>query len=176
MSAPPSTDRRAHLVDQQNVLAIDVLGPVVEYLTAPGAIDNEPCVIRGTIPPGVVVPLHSHPDRETFLPLSRELEGLVVSPEGFAWVTIGSGDVFHVPGNARHAFRNATREPAVMHLVTTARIGRFFQEVGAPAGKGSTTASPLSDDLVARFLAVAERYGCWNAAPEENAAVGLYVG
>lgn len=41
--------------------------------------------MRGTIPPGVVVPMHSHPDPETFLPLSGELEGLVVSPEGFAW-------------------------------------------------------------------------------------------
>ena len=85
MPAPASTDRIAQLVDQRNVLAIDVLGPVVEYLTAPGAVDAEPCVMRGTIPPGVVVPMHSHPDPETFLPLSGELEGLVVSPEGFAW-------------------------------------------------------------------------------------------
>jgi quercetin dioxygenase-like cupin family protein len=176
MSASASTDRIAHFVDQQNVLAIDVLGPVVEYLTAPGVLDDEPCVMRGTIPPGVVVPMHSHADPETFLPLSGELEGLVVSSEGFAWVAIGPGDVFHVPGHARHAFRNTTGEPAVMHLVSTARIGRFLQELGVPVGEGSTAAWPPSDEAIARFLATAARYGYWNATPEENAAVGLHLG
>jgi hypothetical protein len=80
--------------------------------------------VRGTIPPGVLVPLHSHTDPETFLPISGELEGLVVSPEGFAWVAIG----------------------------------------------------PPTDEAIARFLVTAERYGYWNATPEENAAVGLHLG
>ena len=47
-------------------------------------------------------------------------------------------------------------------LVSTARIGRFFREVAAPSG-----------DPIEHFLATAERYGYWNATPEENAAVGL---
>lgn len=63
-----------------------------------------------------------------------------------------------------------------MHLVSTARIGRFFQELGVPVGERGTTAWPPSDEAIARFLAVAERYGYWNATPEENAAVGLHLG
>jgi hypothetical protein len=46
-----------------------------------------------------------------------------------------------------------------MLVVSTAKLGRFFREV---AGE------PLP-----RFLAIAARYGYWNATPEENAAVGL---
>jgi uncharacterized RmlC-like cupin family protein len=34
-------------------------------------------------------------------------------------VTIGPGDIFHVPGNAKHAFRNRSSEPAVAIIVTT---------------------------------------------------------
>jgi len=35
------------------------------------------CVIKGTIPPGVSVPLHSHRDAESFYVLSGEAQALV---------------------------------------------------------------------------------------------------
>jgi quercetin dioxygenase-like cupin family protein len=149
----------AHLVDPSAVEAIEVLGPTIRFLTPPDGPDDGPCVMRGTIPPGVVVPLHSHSDPETFLMHSGAVEGLV---DGGRWVPVGPGDVFHVPGDARHAWRNHGREPAVMTLISTNRIGRFFREIAAPV-----------DDPVAHFLSTAQRYGYWNATPEENAAVGL---
>jgi hypothetical protein len=34
-------------------------------------------------------------------------------------------------------------------------------------------AGPPSPDVVERFLRTSERYGYWNATPEENAAVGV---
>jgi quercetin dioxygenase-like cupin family protein len=95
----------------------------VTYLTPPDAEDGEPCVTRGTIPPGVVVPLHSHADPETFLVVSGELEGLAVAAHGFTWVPVRPGDTFHVPGGARHAWRNTAREPAVTTTVTTTMMG-----------------------------------------------------
>ena len=161
------------LVDPGTGETIEVLGPTIQYLTAPDGGDDGPCVMRGTIPPGFVVPLHSHADPETFLMLSGELEGLAMSPEGFAWIPVGPGDIFHVPGNAKHAWRNPSPEPAVTIIVSTTRIGRFFRELGTPVG---TTAGPPSDDAIQRFLEAAERYGYWNATPEENAAVGLHPG
>jgi hypothetical protein len=53
--------------------------------------------------------------------------------------------------------------PVVATIVTRARIAQFFREVvdGPPA------------ETIERLLAVSERYGYWNATPEENAAVGL---
>jgi hypothetical protein len=55
----------AHLVDPHKVATDDVLGPTVHYLTEPETEDLWPCVMRGTIPPDVVVPLHCHADPET---------------------------------------------------------------------------------------------------------------
>jgi hypothetical protein len=136
MTASAATERVAHLVDPRWLETIDVLGPTIQYLTSPDAGEGEPCVMRGTIPPGVAVPLHSHADPETFLMVSGE--------------------------------------PAVMIIVTTPKMGRFFRELGVPAGtRGS---DPPDDATIQRFLATSERYGYWNATPEENAEVGLQLG
>lgn len=163
----------ARLVDPRAVETLDVLGATARLITAPAEDDGAPCIIRGTIPPGTVVPLHSHADPETFLAISGWVEGLVHSPEGFAWVAVRPGDVFHVPGDAKHAWRNDSREPAESMIITTARLGRFFREIGTPLDPGREPGWPPSGDAVERFLAIAERYGYWNATPEENAEVGL---
>jgi Cupin domain len=167
------TNDAAHLVDPSAVETIDVLGPTVQYLTPCEAGDDTPCVLRGSIPPGGFVPLHSHADPETFIVLSGEFDGL---GQGFEWIRITAGDIFHVPGGVKHAFRNTTRDPAVSIIATTCRIGAFFREVGAPLGKGGTTAWPPPDAVLQRFLEAAERYGYGTATPEENSAVGLSLG
>ncbi len=50
---------------------VDLFGPSVEFLTPPGVTEEAYCVLRGVIPRGVSVPLHSHADIEDFLS-SRE--------------------------------------------------------------------------------------------------------
>jgi quercetin dioxygenase-like cupin family protein len=169
-------DATAHLVDPRRTRALDVLGPTIQYMTEVGQADGEPCVMRGTVPPGASVPLHSHTDPETFVGLSGHVEALVDGPGGPSWIGIGPRDVFHVPGGARHAFRNRSDEPAVMIVVSTARMGRFFREVGTPADQATAAASPPSGAAVQRFVQAAERYGHWLAGPEENAEVGLNLG
>jgi quercetin dioxygenase-like cupin family protein len=163
-------NRTAHLVDLGDAETIDVLGPTIQFLTPPTAGDNEPCVMRGTIPPGVSVPLHSHRDPETFLMVSGEVEALTEADGGFTWVRVRPGDIFHVPGGAKHAFRNEARAPAVMIIASTCRIGRFFREVATPA---AVRPGPPSPEAIRHFLEVAEKYGYWNAGPEENAEVGI---
>jgi quercetin dioxygenase-like cupin family protein len=155
--------RTAHLVDPDAAETIGVLGPTIQFLTSPDEADA-PLVIRGTIPPGAVVPMHTHADPETFFEVTGTPEGLVHTDAGFRWEPIRPGDVFHVPGCAKHAFRNHSSEPAVMIVTTTSRIGRFFREVASP---------PAGSDPLLHFLATSERYGYWNATPEENAAVGI---
>src|SRR5918997_85826 len=59
-----------------------------------GAPRCRECLMRGTIPPGVVVPLYSHVDSETFLQVSGEVEALVEAEDGFDWVWVRAGDVF----------------------------------------------------------------------------------
>jgi quercetin dioxygenase-like cupin family protein len=157
----------AHLLP--DIEALDVMGPTIQFLVED---DNAPCVMRGTIPPGVVIPLHSHADPETFLQVSGEVEALMQTAESSDWVRIGPGDVFHVPGNVRHAFRNVARQPAVNIVMSTPTMGRFFREVGIPAAVRATRGPP-SQEEVERFLAIARKYGYWNATPEENARVGI---
>lgn len=159
----------ARIIEARDIQAFNVLGPVVEFLTEPE--NGAPCVMRGTIPPGVSVPLHSHADPETFYMISGELEGLTHPECGFRWVRIRPGDIFHVPGGARHAFRNRGTEPAVTIIASTAKIGRFFQEVGIPLRDGLQPSGPPADEMIAHFLKTAQHYGYWNASPEENARI-----
>ena len=96
-------------------------GATLEYLTP--VTDGAPCLLRGTIPPGGVVPLHSHADPETFIVLA----GTAESYTGDDWHPVTAGEVHHI------------------------------------------AAAPED------FLAISDRYGYWNATPEENAAIGITV-
>jgi hypothetical protein len=78
-------------------------------------------------------------------------------------VSVFSGEV--------HGWRNVSSEPLVALLITTTKLAKFFEEVGM-----QPVASPppgKAEDL-ARIVALSSKYGCWNATPEENAAVGIY--
>jgi quercetin dioxygenase-like cupin family protein len=174
MSTPTDIHRVARRVDLEQAPMLDVMGATVQYLTPLDV--GQPCVLRGTIPPGVVVPLHSHADPETFLQISGQLEGFVDAADSVGWVPIAPGDIFHIPGDAKHAWRNPAPEPAVTILLTTATLGRFFRDVGTPITPGAATAWPPSIATIQRFIAIAERYGYWNATPAENAEIGLRLG
>ena len=149
----------------------DLFGPTVEFLTLLEEEHNNFCVLRGVIPPGVVIPLHSHGDREDFFVLSGEVEALRQGPQGYEWVAGKAGDYFHVPGNGQHAWRNVGSLPLVALMITTPKLGRFFQETGRPV---TGTPQPVTPEDLAHFLSVSNTYGYWSATPEENAAVGIH--
>jgi quercetin dioxygenase-like cupin family protein len=171
-ASPDISSHAAHLIRPEGLERLDVLGPTIQFVTDPAEHDA-PCIMRGTVPPGVSIPLHSHADPETFLPVSGHLRGLTFHGNDFEWIDIRPGAVFHVPGGAKHAFRNDGREEAVLIIASTATIGQFFREIGTPVTPGSRPTGPPSADRVQRFLATAARYGYWNASPEENARVGI---
>ncbi|HEY8551717.1 MAG TPA: cupin domain-containing protein [Vicinamibacterales bacterium] len=175
MARPAQPPRNAYLVDTATLETLDLMGAVAQFIVGPDFGDTTPFVMRGTIPPGGIVPMHSHPDPETFCLVSGEMEALSVSDTGFEWLRLRPGDVFHVPPSARHGFRNPGHEPAVSLITSTATIGRFFREVGVPVAPDGPPPAPPSRERVERFLRTAERYGHWNATPEENARVGLHV-
>jgi quercetin dioxygenase-like cupin family protein len=171
MHAAHSAQRTARVVLVPSTDVVEVLGPTIEFLTAPETDDASACIMRGTVPSGVFIPLHSHADPETFILASGELDALTYSDTGFEWVRLKEADVFHVPADARHAFRNVSPASATMIIVSTARMGRFFREIGAPIIPGAQP-GPLPEQI-RHFLQIAERYGYWNATPEQNAEVGL---
>lgn len=150
----------------------DVLGPTVEYLVAPNDPGAQFCIMRGVVPPGVTVPLHSHDDPEDFYILSGTQQVLIKDDHGLQWRDAHAGDYVHVPGGTPHAHRNVSGEPAIELVVTTARMGRFFQEIGRPII--GITHPPTPEDL-AEFVAAAARYGYTLATAEDNAAVGIHL-
>jgi quercetin dioxygenase-like cupin family protein len=147
---------------------LDVFGPTLEFVSGPDDPAAGFCVMRGVLPPGVVVPLHSHDDAEGFFILAGTHQVLTKSDQGLQWSDVNAGDYVHIPAGVPHAHRNVSDDPAVELVVTTARLGRFFQEVAR-----FDTRQPPTPAELAEFVAVAIRYGYDLATPEQNAAVGI---
>jgi quercetin dioxygenase-like cupin family protein len=161
-----------HIVSKGTYGVLDVLGPTVEFLTSPLESDAVYCVMRGTIPPGVSVPLHSHADVESFNVISGSVQVLSQRGDNFEWLDVQPGDFVQVPSGAKHAFRNTSSEPVVQLITTTPKIGRFFQEIGRPVTPGAPLPPP-APDYIEHFLQVAAKYHYWNGSTAENAAIGI---
>ena len=162
----------SHRSNKESHVVLDVLGPTVEFLVLPSETEDRYCVLKGTIPQGVSVPLHSHPDDESFFLLSGIVQALEQRQDGFEGITMHAGDFRHASQGVRHAWKNQSNEPAVAVIVTTSRLGRFFQEVGRPVVADALPKPPSLADLQ-RFAEIAARYHHWLGSPEENAAVGI---
>jgi quercetin dioxygenase-like cupin family protein len=164
--------RTAYVVNKGTHPLLDVFGPTVEFLTVPDESEAIYSVMIGTIPPGVAVPLHSHPDVESFFMLSGAVEVLSYQGTNHKWLAAKTGDFVHVPGGAKHAFRNLSREPVVQLITTTPKLARFFEEIGRPVVSGASPGPPSADDLQ-HFASVAAKYDYWLGSPAENAAIGV---
>jgi hypothetical protein len=69
MEASQGSNKTSHVV-------LDVLGPTVELLVLPSDCEGGYCVVKGTNPPGISVPLDSHPADESFFLLSGSVQAL----------------------------------------------------------------------------------------------------
>ena len=76
----------------------EFFGPTVEFLTSPEDEHNDFCVLKGTIPPGMSVPLHAHADTEDFVVILGSVEALQHDAQGYTWIRAQAGDFIHVPG------------------------------------------------------------------------------
>ena len=95
MKARSETKTTTRGAEQQT---FTVLGVLLEFLSTPEQVNDEISVMRGTIHPGLVIPLHSHSDPEIFYVLNGSLE--VFQSE--SWKTVGAGEVVSsVPGGWR---------------------------------------------------------------------------
>ncbi|GHO50561.1 cupin domain-containing protein [Ktedonospora formicarum] len=153
-------------------LTIDLFGPTIEFLTAPEDAQSDFCMLKGMIPPGGFVPLHSHPETEDFFILSGKV--LVLRQDndrGDEWIEATEGDYVHIPVNVPHAFRNIGDFPVIQLIATTKRLGQFLREAGRPM---TDALHPVTPEDFACSAMVGARYGFWIATPEENATVGIH--
>jgi quercetin dioxygenase-like cupin family protein len=147
---------------------LDLMGPTLEFLTFE---DDFFCVMKGTIPPGVDIPLHSHDDAETFYVLSGEAKLFLENGQGFAEQTVTPGDFVEIPRGSKHAWRNRSHRPFETLSTVTARLGRALREMGRPVAE-SDGRLPTQDDI-RRFVEVSMRYGYWLGTPKENEELGI---
>jgi quercetin dioxygenase-like cupin family protein len=85
------------LADAGDIL--DVFRPRVNFLSSLELAEIDFTLIAGTVDPGVIVPLHSHPDRELFSLTEGWIEAFVADQ----WHTIGAGEVLDIRDGVRHA-------------------------------------------------------------------------
>ena len=159
-----------HIAEMTYGPVLEVFGTTVEILSRPSEEDSALCVMRGVVPAGHVVPLHSHDDAEDFFILAGTQQVLIQGADGLEWTDAHAGDYVRVPSRTMHAHRNVSARPAVDLIITTAKLARFFEEVGRPF---TGTSQPPSPEDAARFVATALKYGYVLGTPEENAAAGI---
>lgn len=168
MNATSETKSITRGAEQQTFI---VLGVLLQFLSTPDQINDQISVMRGTVHPGVVIPLHSHADPEIFYVLTGSLE--VFQSE--SWQTVAAGEALSVPGNVRHALQNTSPSPITLITMSKQELYNFFRELARPFDPNSPPAPPTPEEMQQLF-SVAKKYGYWLASPDENAAIGISLG
>lgn len=146
----------------------------IEFLASPEDLSDTFCLIRGTMPPGVVVPLHSHAEPELLYVLDGSIEVYRSNHAGNEWASAIAGDAVAIPGSVKHALRNSTAANATLALFTKSKLYAFFRELAQPLDP-CQPAPPATENL-RELSEAAARYGYWLASPQENAAIGISIG
>jgi hypothetical protein len=93
---------------------MDVFGPTVEFISGPDDPGADVCVMRGALPPGAVVPVHSHDDDEDFLILAGTQQVLVEDAHGLQRQDMHAGDYVPYPVASRTPTATCPTPPAVL--------------------------------------------------------------
>lgn len=169
MSAKPETKTQPH-----HKRVFNASGVLLQFLASPDEVGDAICLIRGTMLPGVVVPLHSHAEPELLYILEGSLEVFRSSERSTGWTAASVGDVVAIPGSVKHALRNSSPLPMILALVTKSELYKFFRELAKPFDAKQHHAPPTPEAMQELFQ-IAAKYGYWIASPEENAAIGLSI-
>ena len=150
---------------------LDVFGVSLQFLAELGTGDDDVSLMRGRFPPQIVVPLHSHADREVLYVLDGTLD-ISLGPVGQAnWRTVERDHFVDVADGIPHALRNPGDVPVDILLVATRRIATLFREVGCPTAEAP--AGPPSAARLAAFAQASQARGYWLGDGHDNAAIGL---
>jgi quercetin dioxygenase-like cupin family protein len=152
-----------------------VLGVLLQFLATPEQINDQISVMLGTVPPGAVIPLHSHADPEVCYVIEGSIEAYQASGASAGWQTATVGDTVTVAGNVKHALRNTSLSPTKCLTVSKTELYRFFRELAKPFDPTQPPAPPTPEEMQELFKAAAN-YGYWLASPVENKEVGITLG
>jgi len=152
-----------------------VVGTLLQFVSTPEQSQSKIAVMRGGIPAGAVIPLHSHSDPEIFYIHDGSMEVFQDDGESHGWAKAGPGDVVTIAGGNRHAIRNTGSTNVACVLVSEDKLYRFFRELGIPIEQGAEAPAP-SEAIMMKLFEIAAKYGYWIGSPADNEAIGLHVG
>ncbi len=139
---------------------VELLGVELEWKLTDAETNNQYCVLQATIPPGVMVPPHRHPDQEAFLVLEGAPEFALESPSGLEWCFAVPGEMINIPSMKLHGFRNPTTSDVRVLITCTPNLGRFFEDAGLPFVRESPYRHKIpSAAQIQRVMDISERYG-----------------
>jgi quercetin dioxygenase-like cupin family protein len=153
----------------------NLFGVLLNFLVTPNETGHQVSLFKGTLPPKVVIPLHSHAEPEVFYVLEGSLEVYRESGQSQGRSTTQPGGVLAIPGKVKHALRNISSTPTTVILVTQDELYNFFRSLAKPFEAGQMPAPPSPEDML-QLSAAAAKYRYWMGSPEENATIGIFLG
>jgi len=114
-------------------------------------------VLEAVVPPGGGPPPHIHRrEHEAFY----LLEGTLSLTVDGQTIRAARGDFAHIPKGTVHSFRNdGDRRARMLVIFSPAGMESYMQEVFEPAQDRLAAPPPVTDALIARMLAAAEKHG-----------------
>lgn len=122
--------------------------------------------VEATTPPGAGPPPHVHErEDETFWVLEGELEFMV----GDGTIRAPAGSFVHAPRGIPHTYKNVGAAPSrYVAMIQPAGLEKFFEEVSEPAEDPSAPPPDHGQEVVAKILMTAPRYGLTMLPPPEQ--------
>jgi quercetin dioxygenase-like cupin family protein len=103
---------------------------------------------------------------------NAEEQFYVVEGELYIWVgdqtfQVSAGDFVHIPRETIHSFKNGPKPAKMVATFSPAGIEKFFQEIGKPVDDRSATPPPITEETIARAMALEAEYGLETLLPDE---------
>jgi len=131
-----------------------VMGDLFTYLVTGEESGGSYFTLEVNVGPGNGPPPHiHHREEEQFYILEGELTFRV----GDQTLQASAGDFVHIPRETVHAFKNGPRPAKLLATFSPAGIEQFFQEVGEPVEDRTAPPPPVTEETIARFMAVVSR-------------------
>jgi quercetin dioxygenase-like cupin family protein len=163
---------QTQLIHSSSEPSVELFGTLLQFLVTPAQASEAFALMRGIVPPGVSIPLHSHADPEVLVILEGKLDVLQNEGDSSRWLATRPGEIVCIPSDVRHALRNTSPAPVILLLITTQNVYRFFCELGKPFRAEGPSALPSPQNMQ-RLLNLAAQHNYWMASSQENAVIGL---
>jgi quercetin dioxygenase-like cupin family protein len=152
-----------------------VVGTLLQFVSTPEQSHSKIAVMRGGIPAGAVIQLHSHADPEIFSSSAARWKSFKTTVSHKDGRRPGRGDVVTIAGGTRHAIRNPGSADVACVLISEDRLYLFFRELAIPVERGAAVPVP-SEAVMLKLFEVAAQYDYWIGHRRKTRRLGYSLG